>query len=111
MKPTIADEFQPAGTSLLSKLKDDGLAALIEFFAARESDEKIHHHRTPRSKTKRGRIIILCAHCDREQDERGHWHRIASRRKHYGARLTHGICPDCTREHFPEVELSDGEWA
>jgi hypothetical protein len=54
-------------------------------------------------RTLRG-IIPICGHCKRIRDDGGYWFQLEefiSARS--DALFSHGICPDCTREHFPEV--------
>lgn len=49
-------------------------------------------------------IIPICGHCKRIRDSAGSWRQleefISARSE---ASFSHGICPDCTREHYPEV--------
>jgi hypothetical protein len=49
-------------------------------------------------------IIPICGHCKRIRDDAGYWLQVEefiSARSE--ASFSHGICPDCTREHYPEV--------
>ncbi|MFV8752622.1 GAF domain-containing protein [Nannocystaceae bacterium ST9] len=50
-----------------------------------------------------GELIPICSHCRKVRDDRDYWssleHFVGS---HSGSRFSHGICPDCVREHFPE---------
>lgn len=50
------------------------------------------------------RLLTVCASCERIRDKKGAWHRIDGV---HGARpdlrLTHGICPECRAELYPEL--------
>jgi hypothetical protein len=49
-------------------------------------------------------IIPICAHCKKIRDDRGAWNQLeAYIQSHSEAQFSHGICPDCLREHYPEV--------
>jgi hypothetical protein len=49
-------------------------------------------------------LLPICSHCKKIRDDRGYWnsveHYIA---RHTDADFTHGICPDCYDDHFPEI--------
>jgi hypothetical protein len=42
----------------------------------------------------------VCCHCRRERTDGGEWREHAP---HTSERLTHGICPDCLYELYPEI--------
>lgn len=47
-------------------------------------------------------LIPICSHCRKVRDEGNHWltlERLVQAKT--GSRFTHGICPDCVREHYP----------
>jgi hypothetical protein len=47
-------------------------------------------------------LIPICSHCRKVRDEANHWltlERLVQAKT--GSRFTHGICPDCVREHYP----------
>jgi PAS domain S-box-containing protein len=49
-------------------------------------------------------LLPICAHCKRIRDGHGHWTQIEQYiRSHSQADFTHGVCPDCSRDFFPEV--------
>lgn len=55
-------------------------------------------------RTLRG-IIPICAHCKQIRDDRGAWNQIeAYIQLHSEAQFSHGICPDCARRYFPELD-------
>ena len=54
-------------------------------------------------KTLRG-IIPICAHCKNVRDDAGSWERIEQYvSRHSEAEFSHGICPNCIEEHFPDA--------
>lgn len=55
-------------------------------------------------KTLRG-LIPICANCKNIRDDKGFWREIELYiREHSDARFTHGICPDCREELYPDVK-------
>lgn len=47
-------------------------------------------------------FLPMCSHCQRIRDDDGKWSSLeAFVHEHSGAKLTHGICPDCIKENFP----------
>ena len=54
-------------------------------------------------------LLPICAYCKNIRDEKGEWHRI----ERYvidrtAAKFTHGICPDCAKERYPDLDLTGG---
>jgi hypothetical protein len=48
-------------------------------------------------------LLPICAWCKKIRDDKGHWREIETFvATHSGAQFTHGICPSCTTNHFPE---------
>lgn len=49
-------------------------------------------------------FIPICAHCKNIRDDKGYWSRIetyiSSRTE---AQFSHGLCPDCMKELYPEI--------
>jgi PAS domain S-box-containing protein len=53
-------------------------------------------------KTLRG-IVPICSHCKKIRDDKGYWERVeAYVSKHTEAEFSHGICPDCLDELYPD---------
>lgn len=53
------------------------------------------------------KLLPICPKCKRVRDDQGYWNQIeAYFRKHSSAEFTHGICPECARKHFPNVDLT-----
>lgn len=58
-------------------------------------------------KTLRG-FLPICAHCKKIRDDQGYWNRIESYiQAHSEAEFSHGICPDCARELYPDMKLHE----
>jgi len=55
-------------------------------------------------RTLRG-ILPTCAFCKNIRDEDGNWQQLETYiQNHSEAKFSHGICPDCQAEHFPDVQ-------
>jgi PAS domain S-box-containing protein len=49
-------------------------------------------------------IIPICASCKKIRDDKGYWTQLESYfQKHSIAEFSHGICPECIKELYPEV--------
>jgi GAF domain-containing protein len=49
-------------------------------------------------------LIPICSHCRKVRDDENHWstlERLVQAKT--GSRFTHGICPECVREHYPDA--------
>ena len=54
-------------------------------------------------KTLRG-ILPVCAYCKKVRDDEGYWEQVDVYLAHHaGAEISHGICPDCMRKHYPDI--------
>jgi DNA-binding NarL/FixJ family response regulator len=51
-------------------------------------------------------LIPICSNCKKVRDDRGYWDQVES---YIGARtkasFTHGICPDCAKRIYPDLDL------
>jgi len=51
-------------------------------------------------------LLPICASCKRIRDDQGYWQQIeAYIRDHSEADFSHGICPECARKLYPELNL------
>ncbi len=56
-------------------------------------------------KTLRG-ILPLCSFCKKIRDDKGYWEQVdVYIHKHSQADISHSICPDCAREHYPDLDI------
>ena len=51
-------------------------------------------------------LIPICSHCKKIRDDSGYWNQVEKYiSDHSDAVFSHGICPDCMRELYPEFVL------
>lgn len=56
-------------------------------------------------KTLRG-ILPICCHCKNIRADDESWHLIETYiRQHSEAEFSHGICPDCAKKHYPDIDI------
>jgi sigma-B regulation protein RsbU (phosphoserine phosphatase) len=49
-------------------------------------------------------IIPICANCKKVRDDRGYWNQVeAYIQSRSLAKFSHGICPDCSTQLYPEI--------
>jgi hypothetical protein len=49
-------------------------------------------------------LVPICSHCKKIRDDSGYWTQVELYiRKHSQAEFSHGICPDCLKELYPEI--------
>lgn len=49
-------------------------------------------------------FLPICSACKKIRDDRGYWQQIESYIKaHSEAEFSHGICPDCAKELYPDI--------
>ncbi|MFH1154410.1 MAG: CHASE domain-containing protein [Pseudomonadota bacterium] len=49
-------------------------------------------------------LLPICSYCKRIRDDKGYWNQIESYiRDHSDADFSHGICNECVKKHFPEI--------
>jgi len=56
-------------------------------------------------------LLPICAGCKKIRDDKGYWSQVESYvQKHSEATFTHGLCPDCIKKYYPELEdVSPGD--
>lgn len=47
-------------------------------------------------------LLPICSHCRRIRDEASNWKSAEEALQASGAKLSHSLCPDCLRQHYPE---------
>jgi len=51
-------------------------------------------------------FLPICSSCKRIRDDKGYWNQIESYiRDHSEAEFSHGICPECAKKLYPEINL------
>jgi hypothetical protein len=49
-------------------------------------------------------IVPICSFCKKIRDDKGFWSQVESYVSHHTeAEFSHGVCPDCQEEHYPEL--------
>ena len=52
-------------------------------------------------------MLPICASCKKIRDDKGYWNKIESYiQEHSEAEFSHGMCPDCAKKLYPDLELS-----
>lgn len=50
-------------------------------------------------------IIPICSYCKKVRDDKGFWEQVGDYiNKHSNVSVSHGICPDCVKKHFPDLK-------
>jgi CHASE1-domain containing sensor protein len=53
-------------------------------------------------RTLRG-IVPICSYCKKVRDDKGYWEQVdVYLHKHSPADISHGICPECAKKHYPD---------
>lgn len=50
-------------------------------------------------------LLPICSGCKKIRDDKGYWNQIESYiQRHSDAKFSHGMCPDCIKKYFPELD-------
>ena len=53
-------------------------------------------------------LIPICAHCKKIRDDKGYWNQLELYiQQNSDALFSHGLCPDCVRQLYPEFANAD----
>jgi PleD family two-component response regulator len=53
-------------------------------------------------------LLPICANCKKVKDDQGYWHQVEVYvQEHSDAEFSHGFCPDCLHELYPEFYPRD----
>jgi PAS domain S-box-containing protein len=88
-------------SAILVTLRD----ASERFHAEQEREKLIRELQTAMEniKTLKG-LLPICAHCKKIRDDEGYWQDVAVYiREHSEVEFSHGLCPDCIKEFYPEL--------
>jgi hypothetical protein len=48
-------------------------------------------------------LLPICSHCKKIRDDGNFWQSVESyMAQHADVVFSHGLCPDCVRQHYPE---------
>jgi hypothetical protein len=55
-------------------------------------------------------LLPMCSSCKKIRDDSGYWKQIeAYLHEHSDAKFSHGICPDCAKELYPDIKIYNDE--
>lgn len=63
-----------------------------------------------RVKTLKG-LLPICANCKKIRDDRGYWHQVEVYiHEHTEVDFSHGLCPGCAKQLYPDFHDESGHW-
>ena len=77
--------------------------------AERERDRVIVQLKETLARVKKlSGLLPICAGCKKIRDDKGYWNQIELYLKeHSDAIMSHGICPECAKKYYPDLNLND----
>lgn len=55
-------------------------------------------------------LLPICSICKKIRDDKGYWSQIdVYIQEHSQARFSHGICRECAKEHYPDLDIYDDD--
>ena len=55
------------------------------------------------------KLLPICSHCKNIRDDKGDWSKIETYiHKHADTQFSHGICPECAKKFYPDMDLYEG---
>jgi len=104
-KPPNPLEIKRAITIAMSRHAD--LMTLRKLYQELEQQNRELQQALEEIKTLRG-ILPICAHCKKIRDDSGYWNQLeAYISTHADVEFSHGICPDCIKEFYPDLAISE----
>jgi CheY-like chemotaxis protein len=84
--------------------------ALVRHRASRERERLIQRLENALLEVKKlSGLLPICASCKKIRDDQGGWHQIETYiSAHSEAHFTHGLCPHCLSEHYPQLYDGNG---
>ena len=53
-------------------------------------------------------LLPICSYCKKIRDDKGYWNQMENYiRDHSEAKFSHGICLECAKKHYPELDIHD----
>jgi PAS domain S-box-containing protein len=103
--------YSPAKFGIGSFLGTQGIARdITDRKQAEEEREKLIsklQEALDNIKTMKG-LLPICASCKKIRDDKGYWNQIeAYVRDHSDAEFSHGICPECAKKLYSDLQLED----
>lgn len=117
--------FQSMGNRIMylnaRKMVDDKKDSVIILLAIEDVTERINAERDLKKKneeleaalseikTLKG-IIPICSYCKKIRDDKGYWEQVEVYvHNHSDADFSHSICPECLKEHYPDLKIDNRE--
>lgn len=95
-KPPSAAELERAIAIAIARHKDIVTLRKLNAELSKALDE---------IKTLRG-ILPCCSFCKKIRDDKGFWEKVdVYIRDHSEAKVSHGICPECMKIHYPDIDV------
>lgn len=55
-------------------------------------------------------ILPLCSYCKKIRNDKGYWEQVDVYIRHHSqADVSHGICPECLKKYYPDVNIKEDE--
>lgn len=55
-------------------------------------------------------FLPICSHCKKIRDDKGYWTQIETYiQKHSDTQFSHGICKECAKKYYPDIDLYNDE--
>jgi PAS domain S-box-containing protein len=87
----------------------EGIASDITDWKRQEGERKrlIRHLRKALAEVKTlSGLLPICSHCKKVRDDQGYWQQIdAFITEHSDLFFSHGLCPECLEQHYPEYVI------
>ncbi|RME47708.1 MAG: response regulator [Caldilineae bacterium] len=101
LKPPNPQQVQRAVT--IATARFDDLMEVRRLNAELEARNKELEEALAKVKTLSG-LLPICANCKKIRDDEGYWQQVELYiEEHSDARFSHGLCPDCARELYPDI--------
>jgi len=80
-----------------------GIVSWVDITEYKKQQEVLNKVRKEINQLKK--LFPICAGCKKVRDDDGYWSQIeVYMTEHYDARFTHGLCPECVAELYPELD-------
>lgn len=105
----IGFHLSPPGGELWKVLTNRALALIAVWLVAVLSVQRRTLHEENEKALREVKILSgflpICASCKKIRDDKGYWNQIESYiRDHSEAEFSHGICPDCSKKLYPDLD-------
>jgi hypothetical protein len=54
-------------------------------------------------KEREDNLLMICSYCEKYKSDEGYWEHLSASKKSYPENtLSHGVCPQCVKEYYPD---------